>query len=151
MARIVIETTGAYKFLWLKYVTGFDPRQHCAKSLIGSYHKGIPFGRVKPGTVFDIDVDPAIAPYAYLCGVTENWETNLHVAMRVAREPKQWVHDSHGRATVQCPGGEFELLPILPVVSEEVRTEYLSCRNWQFGMRAFGKAKVDRASFPVGY
>ncbi len=34
--------TGRYRYLWLKYVVGFDPRYHCARCLVGEYSQLIP-------------------------------------------------------------------------------------------------------------
>ena len=89
-------TSKNFKYLWLKYVTGFDLSVHCANCLIGNYSKKIP---IKDNTVL---LDEFEAKYYYLCGVSipYKWEDNLHIAFRYKEGGCIQYNDGHTRVVI---------------------------------------------------
>ncbi len=49
--KVTVKQERAFRFLWLKYVRGFNPQHHCARCLAGHYSKLFPYakGYVPPG------------------------------------------------------------------------------------------------------
>ncbi len=129
--------TDDFRFLWLKRVQGFDPSVHCAKCLMGSYVKGLPFRGTKTGFTLDTDVEMGEAKYLYLCGVTGRYADNLHLAMEPAPGEEVCYEDARIRVHVQGA----KLLPIDPL-PEEVATgltkPFHTCRNYRFGWQYLG-------------
>ena len=126
-----------YPYFWLKGVTGFDPRQHCAKCLPGpfliNYQRPFPMNQE-----IEVKVVGSVRA-AYLCGVAEaGYRYNLHAPM---------VPDPHAR-DIEVPmvkgqkliirGGH--LLEIPPVKDGFLGKDktFTTCRNWQFGIAYFG-------------
>lgn len=137
--KIRIEVkTGRYRYLWLKAVRGFDVTQHCARCLVGSYEKLLPYGAIPSGRVFEGELGANSAPYYYLCGVTPKYEENLHIAFRAGEDS---ICFEDGNVKVSIEGAER--VPVLPIPQEVVARagwtkEYWSCRNFQFGWKEFG-------------
>lgn len=131
--------TDDFRFLWLKRVEGFNPAVHCAKWLLGSYVKGLPFRGTKTGFSLDTEVDLGDAPYLYLCGVAGAYEKNLHLAMEPADGEEVRYED--GRIQVVAVG--VRLLPIDPLpddVAAGLTKPFHSCRNYRFGYQYFGSS-----------
>lgn len=128
-------------YLWLKSVTGFNPRQHCEKCLLGRRCRD-----VKPGMVASSPIAlPTGADYYYLCGVasTRRWADNMHLA--VLREPgaTATVTSYTGRVFVIENAVEIPI-PELPEGYEGLDTSFTTCRNFRFGT-AMSKALGTRA------
>lgn len=139
--------TDDFRFLWLKRVGGFNPAVHCAKGLLGSYVKGLPFRGTKAGFSLDMEVDLDDAPYLYLCGVAGPYEKNLHLAMEPADGEEVRYED--GRIQVLVTGAR--LLPIDPLpddVAAGLTKPFHTCRNYRFGWQYFGNPAVS-AENPV--
>ncbi len=128
--------TDDFRFLWLKRVRGFDPSVHCAKCLLGSYVKGLPFRGTKTGFTLDTDVEMGEAKYLYLCGVAGRWADNLHLALEPAPGEEVCYEDDRIRVHVQ----DARLLAI-PELPESVRSlltrPFHTCRNFRFGWEYF--------------
>lgn len=123
----------AFRLFWIKYVTGFDERQHCARCLRGRYSKLAPFGA--PPASLAGSLDEAVAPFIYLCGVTARWETNFHFAIRPAFGRVAKFRDDRLTFVIF----DAEQVPIRPAPAEIDRpAEFTTCRNWQFGVTHFG-------------
>jgi hypothetical protein len=124
--------TDAFKHLWGKYVTGFDVEQHCVQCLQGHFCRHFFRKRFVAGTVIEGELDEHEAPFFYLCGVTESWPLNVHLAVR----PKRGFMASHEdhNIIVLIDGGEP--VPITPVRAGRPM-DFENCRNWQFGYRYF--------------
>jgi hypothetical protein len=133
--------TGAYRYLWLKQVHGFDPAVHCAKCLKGLYVPLLPFRpdrKIPTGLHAEADLDLAAAPFFYLCGVTGRWSENLHIAFRHSPGRVIEVEDDHICVRIT----DAERLAILPLPNDAraaLTKLFWSCRNYQFGWRAFPK------------
>ncbi|MCX4749146.1 hypothetical protein OG455_27175 [Kitasatospora sp. NBC_01287] len=134
MPRITITVVGEqrYHFLWLKYVTGIDLSQHCARSLHGRYSR-----LVKPDTQHaDVHLNEFSRAIAwYLCGVTTpyRWENNPHLALVEAPGHRQQLQ-VHGLA-VELDGVkpiEFDGRHIPPDDPNAGDRAFNTCRNWWF-------------------
>ncbi len=122
-----------FRFLWLKYVTGTNLDQHCAKSLKGEYSERV---KPQPGIYRDIVLDEHPAKILYLCGVAKpyNWSKNFHLAM--IAKPGESFSVSESNITVEVTGAIP--LPILPDAISKIKhpkrelKQFRTCRNWQF-------------------
>lgn len=131
-----INVDGAFRYLWLKGVTGVDLSVHCARCLLGEYDNRISAdtrhasGLVLPNT-----------PFHYLCGVSTPyvWARNFYLAFR---EKKGYIVEvaRHGIRIViddaeEVPFGEADIDPHDPHVHLKA---YRTCRNWQFAHKVKG-------------
>lgn len=129
------KTSETFKFLWLKYVKGFDLSKHCARCLLGEYSKIFPFGFTKGIELKNRPIDEYEAEYYYLCGVTHpyRWNNNLHIAFRAKRGETLEYND--GKTYIKIENAER-----IAIVSREsyllhekgINPAYYTCRNWQF-------------------
>jgi len=126
-------------YLWMKRVTGFDPRRHCAQCLVGDYEGD--FGLRVPVNEWRKLAGYAEGDIVYVCGVSRPyvWSNNRHLAARV----KQGAHaglDLH-------EGGQRVLLrnaELIPFDGQAAANKfghkpaaYTTCRNFQFGASLF--------------
>lgn len=130
-----------YRFLWIKYVTGFNPKVHCGKCLLGNYSKRIVYDRglyYLPKLRLDrAPLDEHPAEFIYLCGVTPRWEWNLHIVGR-AQAGSRVTHEDD-RISVEV--ADFEQVAIDDTQSPPAAKEFATCRNWQFGWCGFPETK----------
>lgn len=129
----VFSTNENFKYLWLKYVVGFDLSVHCAKCLKGAYSRH--FGQMSPRRLYGARLNEAPAHYYYLCGVTTpyRWKDNLHLVFRY--KPGSQVTYDDGRTGIVIKDAErieIQQLPEYPLESCGCRSEYHTCRNWRF-------------------
>jgi hypothetical protein len=123
----------AFRFFWLKYVNGFKPEHHCAKCLIGPYSKHFPFGVPRVERV-QADLDEAVSPYIYVCGVTSRYAWNVHCCGKP--EPGATAEYQDERVSIVIHGlAPIKILP--PDNPPALPDEFLTCRNWQFGYQQF--------------
>ena len=142
----ILVKTDDFRFLWLKKVHGFDPAVHCAKCLLGSYVKGLPFRGTKTGFTLDTDVEMGEAKYLYLCGVAGRWADNLHLAMEAA--PGERVCYDDARIFVLVEGARLLAIPELPEsVSSLLTRPFHTCRNYRFGWEYFPDDRCQRQGF----
>lgn len=124
--------SAAFRFFWLRHVRAFDPTQHCSRALVGEWSGLVPFIPRKEG--LRVNKAPAAMPgfsFLYLCGVTDQWANNIHVAMRAAPGKRSAFED----ANVRCAFDGYEQLPIPalpPEVAGALDKSYATCRNYQF-------------------
>ncbi len=132
--KVTVKQERAFKFLWLKYVRGFNPQHHCARCLNGNYSSLFRYskGYVPPQAIEDV-LDEFDAPWFYLCGVTKKWEWNVHVAGKY--EAGTITNYSDERIDVEIL--DFRQLPINASKTPVAPKEFATCRNWQFGWTAF--------------
>jgi hypothetical protein len=129
-----IEGPLGFRYLWLKYVEGFDPRQHCARCLRGRYERAIEPGLATPARV---ELRPESAPFVYLCGVAGRWADNLHLAMRPAPGARAEARGYDGSRIV-VEGAEPLAIPELPAGWGGLGAGFTTCRNYRFGVAYFG-------------
>lgn len=126
------ETTEKFRYLWLKYVTGFDLSVHCAKSLVGRYSSLFKFGDA-PSIIHNCRLDEHPFRYIYLCGVTSRYENNLHLALE---ENMGTVVDYSWLGT-HIVVRDARMIEIKGLQSYDLEpngrlTSYNTCRNWRF-------------------
>ena len=127
-----IETNREWKYIWLKYVNGFDLSHHCAKCLLGMFSSKI-HNRIKHEK--NIVLNESKARYYYLCGVSEPyiWKENFHLAFKEVRGSvidfdENGIHVIIENAE-QIPFSEADVNWGLEHADKK---EYYTCRNWQF-------------------
>lgn len=125
-----------FRFLWLRYVRDFKPNVHCAKCLVGYRSRIIDYrnrGR-EPFTVRGV-LDERPFRHLYLCGVTNAWALNLHVAMEAS--PDESFEVEHEYCNLQVAGARK--LAIVEVENPPTWADksFTTCRNWQFGWNAY--------------
>ncbi|KPV50002.1 hypothetical protein SE17_29475 [Kouleothrix aurantiaca] len=124
-----------YTWFWAKYVTGFDPRYHCATGLKGKYHweQGVPVF-----TPSSHVMDKAPYQYIYLCGVAETrWADNLHIAME--HVPGESITDTtYTGIPIVIQNARRLHIPWVEDNWNDFPRSYTTCRNWQFGIRYYG-------------
>lgn len=123
-----------FRHFWLKRVVGFNPSQHCAGCLKGSYVEGV-VGVGMPADV-DLNFGAAAGELFYLCGVASpyQWANNAHLAFRA-------MPGSVARLTL-FNGGLLTVVDAAPVLFTDAQAlefypgksrAFLTCRNFQFG------------------
>jgi hypothetical protein len=139
--KVVVKQERVFKFLWLKYVRGFNPTHHCARCLNGNYSTLFPYssGYVPPQTIEGV-LDEFDAPWFYLCGVTNKWAFNVHIAGQY--EAGTITKFSDERIAVELK--DFKRLFINSANTPEAPNEFATCRNWQFGWMAFPETEPIR-------
>ncbi|UUU32015.1 hypothetical protein JIX56_20060 [Streptomyces sp. CA-210063] len=123
-----------YRYLWLKYVTGIDLTQHCARSLHGRYSQQVNQDLTEAAITLDEFPTPICW---YLCGVTTDpsrWGENPHLAFEVAPGHVQDLEVQHLTVTLTgarpITGWGTNSVPADAAHANE--RDYASCRNWQF-------------------
>lgn len=133
----------SFKFLWLKYVTGTNLSNHCARCLTGEYSRFITTDRTR---IANIILDEHEAKYYYLCGVAipMKWGNNFHLAFKYS--PHQWFEVSVNGIYIKIINAErIEILPDTMYESghPKLSDRYFStCRNWQFAHMIAGESNA---------
>lgn len=128
-----IDVTANFRYLWLKYVTGVNLDQHCAKGLSGKYSKALANKQGEQKIILDEHPAKAI----YLCGVSApyKWEKNFHLAM-LPSPGDSIEYESNGIrvAIANARRIEFEGYDARNLSSNpnRERREFHTCRNWIF-------------------
>ncbi|NNJ12135.1 hypothetical protein EKD04_017530 [Chloroflexales bacterium ZM16-3] len=131
-----------FPYFWLKYITGFDARHHCAQCFIGPYHKGI-WSTVRVPSVHVLK--PSVEwQFAYLCGVAETqWADNLHVPM-VEAQGEEIELFTHNGIRVHIRNARRLEIPWIEDGWNGFPRSYTTCRNFQFGVDRYGYDGVSR-------
>lgn len=142
----VFKTDETFGYLWLKYVTGFNLEQHCAKCLLGEYSSAFQFGR-QTTALHNEELNEHPARYYYLCGVTKpyRWMKNLHVAFEYAEGEILEYKDEKTYILIE----NARQIPI--VAQKQYMTihggtpSYNTCRNWRFAYQmTYGNSGEDK-------
>ena len=124
-----------FSYLWVKYVTGFDGRYHCANGLRGTYHwpLGVPIFTPSSHT---LNADKY--RYIYLCGVAQTrWADNLHLPMEHALG--ETISDvTYNGVPIFIQNARRLDIPWIEDGWRDFPRSYTTCRNWQFEVRYFG-------------
>lgn len=127
----------AFKYFWMKSVSGFNPAQHCARCLVGPYVEQVGLGMPLDQ---DVMIDAAEGDVFYLCGVSMPFrrDNNLHFALR-ANESAAAQIDLYSGGCVNAVG--FERIAFTDAVARAQyagkAAAFLTCRNFQFGAQEF--------------
>lgn len=127
-----LNITGSYRYVWLKYVDGFNLLEHCAKSLVGNYSKQV---NSKTAAYQNLVLDEHESKVFYLCAVSEPYEydRNIHIAFVHKKGASFTFKDGNVEIEVhnaiRLPFGVYSIDKKDPLA---LRREYATCRNWQF-------------------
>ena len=121
------ETLAGFRYFWLKTVTGYDLSQHCARCLIGAYHRDVSKD-MRLNQTLDLGVG-----VKYLCGVSPRYPLNLHVAVEYAAGEIVEV-DTYRGDVVRFDNARKLLIPPLARGSLGLSSAYTDCRNFQFAV-----------------
>jgi hypothetical protein len=146
MMKLIVEgpaerVSADYRYLWAKYVRGFDPSQHCAMGLVGSWSKRV---RVRMQTGVHLPFDETKAyDYIYICGVGPSYPSNLHMPMRDKEGGFVEVETYNGFRFI-VENAELLTIPGLPKGFAGKDWQFTTCRNWQFGVDRYGLGKASQ-------
>jgi hypothetical protein len=121
-----------YYRLWLKYVTGFNEKVHCARCLKGPFSKVLPMPTEKTPNTYKgiLNEHESEYLYLYLCGVTRKYSENLHIAFQWKGRSTIEYEDKRARVVIT----NAEQLHIPPIHEPlELDDKFTTCRNFQFG------------------
>jgi hypothetical protein len=122
-----MEIKQRYRYVWLKYVDGFDLSQHCAKCLRGTYEK-----RVNRDTFSYRDIELPPSPYYYFCTVYQ-YDTNIHLAFVEAEGETITIEDDRYSVVIENARQiHFDASRINYALPGARLKAFNTCRNWQF-------------------
>ena len=135
-----------WRYLWLKYVSGFQPRVHCAQCLVGPYSKRVKRDAMPIGRPLPLD-EAENYQHLYLCGVASRggWAANLHLVAVAAPGENAEVEASTGTIFRITNARRIEIPALPPGFAGRPRT-FTTCRNWQFGVEYYGPPATRPAS-----
>lgn len=132
-----------FKWLWAKYVTGFNDSQHCTNSLRGYYSKN--FSKHNPAfvqgaTIMLDERVPNTFDAIYLCGVSGNgyrshlnYPHNVHAAIVPELDKVDvWSFESW---RISIRGGRFVPIPSIECLPERYvgrSDEFTTCRIFRW-------------------
>lgn len=127
-----------YRYLWAKYVRGFNENYHCANCLRGKYTDYL---GIHAPTNVELSMDESKSwDYIYLCGVSRaGYLTNLHLPVRYAFGGTASVTD-HAGLTFTFFNAEPVAIPALPEDFMGYDRSFTTCRNFQFGWEYYKNA-----------
>ena len=145
--KFQLEIKAPYRFLWIKYATAFRSDKHCLNCLIGGRSNIIPPAskyeqHYTGGTIYSGKLTEHPYRYIYLCGVTSNYNDNLHIIVKNAHGKSFTYEDNYCKVEFE----NAERVPIPPLKEGDVdRPEnYWTCRNFQFGWHYLGETDLYR-------
>ena len=141
---------GFSKYFWLKYVNGFNPAEHCAKSMLGKHSRRV-WGEAPLNTPILLDELKSGYDFIYLCGVAEpfRWSNNLHMPIRPKPGAKATIYAYTG---MRCVITNAEVVDI-PRVEDGYAgfdLEFTTCRNWRFGVQNYSIQGFDPMAQQAG-
>ena len=122
-----LEIKKRHKYVWLKYVNGFNLMLHCARCLKGTYCE-----RINRDILSYSDIDLPPSPYYYFCAVNQ-YITNIHLAF--VESPGENIIISDERYEIAIENArqiKFDDSRIDKNHPKAGIKEYNTCRNWQF-------------------
>jgi len=132
-----------FKWLWAKYVTGFDESHHCTNSVRGYYSRNFSKhnGLMSPLSTITFDEhSPSRFDAIYICGVSSNgyrakrnYPHNVHAAILLdSASVDEWSFEAW-RMSIQ--GGRFLSIPPIEDLPERyarLGKEFTSCRIFRW-------------------
>lgn len=145
MVKLMIKSKNnrvfGYKYLWLKYVRGFDPQRHCAYCLIGDFSQKI--NPKMPVNQFIMLNETSNYDCLYLCGVI-GYVNNLHIAFVPTNNPDDIIVQKTYRGDEVIISGAKRLsIPPLPLNYNGLSRAFTTCRNYQFGVNFYINQKIE--------
>jgi hypothetical protein len=142
MPTLLIEGTEGqlahFRWVWLKYVTGFKANTHCKNCLYGGEY-GI--GLTEPSALNEpITLRPhGTYDYIYLCGMPKRQKApGVHFAARPTVGAVAMLEADNGLRFMMSDMERLNI-PKLPEGFNGLPHAYWSCVNYQFGVAYYGK------------
>jgi hypothetical protein len=138
-----------WRYLWLKYVSGFQPSRHCAGCLVGPYSKAVRIG-MPTNTPAQLD-EAEDWRQLYLCGVASagGWAANMHLAVVPAEGETAEVRASTG-TLFRITNARRLPIPGLAPRFDGRPLSFTTCRNWQFGVEHYGlRPRLQASAVPA--
>lgn len=128
-------TMHGFPYFWVKYVHGVNLNVHCANCLKGPYSRrpGMRYGQ-RPFVNHPYILDESEAPFVYVCGVTGNWNNNLHIALRPDPHAEPFAVETHNGYVIGIEGATRVEIPELPRGYHDLPDAFTTCRNFQFAV-----------------
>jgi hypothetical protein len=129
-----------FRYFWAKVVRGFQPKQHCAKCLVGAWVPDMGPNWLQ-GERGRIKVQVPEGAFLYVCGVSSpyRWENNFHMALKPGELGHEITSTTYNGARVTAVGGIELPRPAEPAAAADPERDrlFLKCRNFQFGAAYF--------------
>lgn len=128
-----------WSYLWAKHVSGFDQTTHCARALRGMYEQQVSKS-MAPGA-YEV---PLRGHFLYLCGVASfgGYRNNLHLVVAPEDGAEAEVVSYLGDR-FRIRGGRAREIPPLPHHWNGLGSHFTTCRNFQFGVAAYGYTRPE--------
>ena len=133
-----------YRFLWARYVRGFDARRHCQPCLVGPTASGFGVGTAHRVGRFDFELDRRY-PYdfLYVCGLAsgpkeERGAKNLHFPLRHEPGATARIATFNGYELVAHDAVEVTIPERQAKGWSGLDEETLGCKNFRFAMGQYG-------------
>jgi hypothetical protein len=141
--RSALSLERAFRFLWVRYVVGFDPNKHCQSCLLGRSSAKFRNGALTCPATIALDEFDAY-DYIYVCGVApgQRWVRNLHLAVRF-REGSEARARCYSGQEILLLNGENVEIPPLPDGFNGKNRSFTTCRNYQFGVAMYQHGATD--------
>lgn len=138
----------AFRFLWARYVIGFDPSKHCQLCLLGRTSARFKMGDFGVPAVIILD-EFADFDFIYICGVAhgQRWARNFHLAAR-HREGAEARGRCYTGQEIVLLNGELIEIPLLPDGFNGKNRSFTTCRNYQFGAAVYQRNARGAAPNP---
>lgn len=137
-SSIILTITGdlsSFGYVWGVYVNGFDPTQHCQKCLRGHKSRHVGLGMTS-GADYAMDECQKSWDYLYVCaGSRFTYEDHIHIPMVPGKGTIELI--SRG-VTFRATGAKLLNIPALPEGYQGLGAKFTTCRNYRFGMSAYG-------------
>jgi hypothetical protein len=129
------EKLSGFMYFWAKHARGFDNTKHCARCLPGSYEKS--FSKDMP---LNVVLDVTFREKAfYICGVSKpyRWGNNFHLALVPGTGTV--IRKTYNGINVIAEGAEEFVFNGEAAAAKypQYGGEFLTCRNFQFGVSFF--------------
>tara|TARA_R110000822_G_scaffold306967_1_gene433592 strand:+ start:2117 stop:2542 length:426 start_codon:yes stop_codon:yes gene_type:complete len=126
-----ININSEFKYLWLKYVDGYDLENHCAKSLVGNYSKKI---HNKLNNSSNLVLNEFNSRIYYLCGVSApfNYYNNFHLAFKYSEG--NFISIKENGVSIKITNAERIDIKKQDIYNHKKgeNKQFYTCRNWQF-------------------
>lgn len=130
-----------FRWFWGKVVHRFNPKQHCARCLVGPWVSELS-PKWLAGEAGRVTVQVPDGSFLYVCGVASPyvWDNNFHLALRPVEGARPISAPTYNGGIVHATGAEEVGIPSEPAASQfpDLDRSFLTCRNFQFGAAVLG-------------
>tara|TARA_R110000796_G_scaffold5192_1_gene19762 strand:- start:2800 stop:3225 length:426 start_codon:yes stop_codon:yes gene_type:complete len=129
-----IDVNSDFKYLWLKYVDGYNLDNHCARCLLGNYSKII---HAKLESTSELVLNEFDSRVYYLCGVSSpyNYYKNFHLAFKYSNGNSISINENG--INIEIINAERITIETEIIYNHEKgnKKAFYTCRNWQFAYK----------------